>query len=233
MTSARHGHLPVALSDLFTRLRRDELPPEAQAAGTPTHPTKVLPRFLSTLASRHEPVLLDLGAVVGANVSFFGEQLGCKIFVEDLAADIDRHVKAGTLDDLPQFFATRFSQPDATMDGILCWDLFDYLDKRAAQALAGQLSRLLKPEGVLMAFFATASPPADTTPTYARYVVEEAASLAARPHPAARGKQRPLQNRDIQLMFGGLTIAEQFLLKTHMREVLFRKPAAAGRAAPG
>ena len=40
------------------------------------------------------PVLLDLGPVVGANVAFFGEQLGCKIFIEDLFADIDRHTRA-------------------------------------------------------------------------------------------------------------------------------------------
>ncbi len=37
--------------------------------------------------------------------------------------------------------------------------------------------------------------------------------------PAARGKQRPLQNRDIQRMFEPLRITEQFLLKTNMREV--------------
>ena len=30
-----------------------------------------------------------------SNVSFFGEQLGCKIFVEDFYADIDRHERAG------------------------------------------------------------------------------------------------------------------------------------------
>ena len=53
-------------------------------------PTKALRKFLTTLTSRPNPVLLDLGPVIGANVSFFGEQLGCKILVEDLYADIDR-----------------------------------------------------------------------------------------------------------------------------------------------
>jgi hypothetical protein len=216
----------VALSDLFSRRRKDDAPPDVPVAGALTQPTKVLPRFLSTLASRREPVLLDLGSVVGSNVSFFGEQLGCKIFVEDLAADIERHAKEGSLDRLPQFFATRLSQAAESVDGILCWDVFDYLDKPAAQALAGQLCRVLKPEGVLLAFFATAAPTSGAVPAYARYVVEDARTLASRPQPAVRGKQRPLQNRDIQLMFGTLSIAEQFLLKTHMREVLLRKPAA-------
>ena len=44
---------------------------------------------------------------------------------------------------------------------------------------------------------------------------------------AARGRQRPLLNRDIQRLFEPLRITDQFLLKTNMREVLFRKPAEA------
>ena len=63
------------------------------AADDPVFATKALRKFLSCLTSRESPVLLDLGPVVGSNVSFFGEQLGCKIFVEDIFADLDRHVR--------------------------------------------------------------------------------------------------------------------------------------------
>ena len=45
-------------------------------------------------------------------------------------------------------------------------------------------------------------------------------------------KQRPLPNRDIQLLFEPLRIVEQFLLKTNLREVLFRKPPETPGAAP-
>ena len=58
-------------------------PSEPPSPGTQC-PTKALKKFLATLTSRPNPVLLDLGPVIGANVSFFGEQLGCKILVEDL-----------------------------------------------------------------------------------------------------------------------------------------------------
>ena len=97
------------------------------------HPTKVLARFIAGLSSRSQPVLLDLGPVVGTNVSFFGEELGCKIIVEDLSKDIDRHVRDGVLDQFPAFLAKRFPQESGSIDGILCWDLFDYLDKKSAQ----------------------------------------------------------------------------------------------------
>src|SRR5207247_2898998 len=49
-------------------------------------------------------------------------------------------------------------------------------------------------------------------------------TLQYRPYAAARGKQRPLVNRDIQRMFEPIRITEQFLLKNNLREVLFRKP---------
>ena len=61
---------------------------------SPVFATKALRKFLTALTARESPVLLDLGPVVGSNVSFFGEQLGCKIFVEDIFADLDRHVRA-------------------------------------------------------------------------------------------------------------------------------------------
>ena len=68
-------------------------------------------------------MLLDLGPVVGSNVSFFGEQLGCKIFVEDIFADLDRHVRGGKLEALPGVSQDAFPQADGTVDGILCWDV--------------------------------------------------------------------------------------------------------------
>jgi hypothetical protein len=186
-------------------------------------PTKALARFLATLASRDQPNLIDLGPVVGPNVNFFGEQLGCKIFVEDVTKDIDRHARENTTDDLPAFFAKRFPQADASIDGILCWDVFDFLDKKSAQALAMQLSRILRPDGAVLAFFSTSEPAAGAKPTHIKHVVVDGNNLQHRIYPAARGRQRPLLNRDIQRMFEPLRITDQFLLKTNVREVLFRK----------
>lgn len=215
----------MALSDLFSRRRKTDSDPELAAADAPTFPTKALARFLASLSSRPQPHLLDLGPVVGPNVNFFGEQLGCKIFVEDISKDIDRHVREEHVADLPAFFAKRFPQESNTIDGILCWDVFDYLDKASAQVLAQQLTRLLRPDGVLLAFFSTSEPQATARPTYTRYGVVDQQTLQHRPYAAARGKQRPFQNRDVQRLFEPLRVAEQFLLKTNVREVLLRKPA--------
>src|SRR3954462_14620556 len=133
------------LDRLAPRRDAEPAPAAATVADDPIFATKALRKFLTSLTSRESPVLLDLGPVVGSNVSFFGEQLGCKIFVEDIFADLDRHVRAGKIEEFAEFLAKRFPQESDTVDGILCWDLIDYMDKLSAQALATQLTRVLRP----------------------------------------------------------------------------------------
>jgi hypothetical protein len=216
----------LSLSDLFSRRRKDEA--DAPEGGLAlAHPTKALPKFLTSLSSRPQPLLLDLGPVVGTNVTFFGEELGCKILVENLYKDIDRHVTEGKQADLPAFFEQRFSQQPGSVDGILCWDIFDYLERPAAQVLAKHLVRILRPDGALLAQFGSVDPQSSAGASmYTKYVIVSRQALEYRPYAAARGKQRPLLNRDIQRMFEPLRITEQFLLKNNLREVLFRKPSA-------
>jgi len=194
------------------------------------HQTRALARFLASLTARPQPLLLDLGPVIGTNVTFFGEELGCKIIVENLFKDIDRHVTEAKLEDLAAFFEGRFSQEDGTVDGILCWDVLDYVERPAAHALASRLMRMLRPEGALLAHFNATERLGSADPTYTKYVVMDRHTMEYRPYAAARGKRQPLANRDIQRMFEPLRISEQFLLKNNLREVLFRKAAAAAPA---
>jgi len=197
-------------------------PLPSAAVGDPVFATKALRKFLTALTANASPVLLDLGPVVGSNVSFFGEQLGCKIFVEDIFADLDRHIREKKLEQLPDFLKARFPQATGSVDGILCWDLIDYLDKASAQAVATELARVLRPEGALLGFFGTAQPP---DLRYTKYIIVDEVNLKHRSYPAARGRQTVLLNRDIIRMFGGLRVSDSFLLKNNLREILFRKPA--------
>ena len=192
------------------------------SADDPVFSTKALRKFLASLTARESPVLLDLGPVVGSNVSFFGEQLGCKIFVEDIFADLDRHAKADKLDTLPTFLQTRFPQEEGSVDGILCWDLIDFMDRASSQVLAAQLTRVLRPDGALLAFFRAVAVP-NEPPQYTKYVVADETNLKHRPYPAARARQTVLLNRDVIRLFPGLRVSDSFLLQNNLREVLFRK----------
>jgi hypothetical protein len=189
----------------------------------PLFSTKALGRFLGCLTTRDLPVLIDLGPVVGSNVAYFGEQLGCKIFVTDVFADLDRYVREGRIEEFGDFLASRFPQESGSVDGILCWDLIDYLDRSAAQTLAGQLTRVLRPEGALLGFFGTA--PQHGESHFNKFIVTDEGNLRSRAYPARRGRQSIMLNRDIIKLFSGLRVSDSFLLKNNQREILFRKPA--------
>jgi hypothetical protein len=213
----------VGLLDRIAARKTDlEPPPPPGAVIEPLFATKALRKFLTCLTSRESPVLLDLGPVVGGNVSFFGEQLGCKIFVEDIFADVDRHIRNDRLEALPEFLKGRFPQPDGAVDGILCWDIMDYLDRASAHELASQLTRVLRPDGALLGFFGTAQ---QRDRRYTKYIIADEVNLRYRSYPAARGRLTVLVNRDIIRLFPGLRVSDSFLLQNNLREVLFRKPA--------
>jgi hypothetical protein len=202
-------------------LGRSGPPGLAVPVADPVFATKALRKFLTLLTAHPSPVLLDLGPVVGSNVSFFGEQLGCKIFVEDIFADLDRHVREGKTDLLPAFLKKRFPQEDNAVDGILCWDLIDYLDRPAAQELAHELTRVLRPDGALLGFFGTAQA---REARYTKYIIVDEVNLKHRSYPASRSRQAILLNRDIIRLFPGLRVSDSFLLQNNLREILFRKP---------
>jgi hypothetical protein len=193
----------------------------AQRGDEPVVPSKAFPKFLSAISHQTDaPAIIDVGPVIGTNVAFFGERLGCKLFIEDLFADYDRHTRAGTLDQLPAAIDSRFRHADASVDGVLCWDFFDVLAKPAAQSLARQIVRMLRPGGAVMGFFCTSSA---ERALYTKYEIVDETSLRHRHHPGAGGPKYVLLNRDIIKMFDGLIVSDSFLLKSNTREILLRR----------
>lgn len=204
--------------------RDDPRPTLLSGPDLPPVVSKVFPRFLGAVGGREAPAVLDLGTVVGSNISFLGDRLACKIFVEDLYADIERFAQARTFPDFAAHLDARFTRPDASVDAVLCWDVFDYLDRPAAQALGRHLVRVLRPGGALHGFFSTKPAPDDHH--YTRFVIVDDRTLQPRLHPGSRGRVQAFQGRDIDRLFEGLRVAESVLLLSGTREVLFRRPEA-------
>ncbi len=207
------GRKQSAVAALATPVRTEEVPAIT---------SKVLPKFLAGLTSVDTPVLLNLGPVIGQNISFFGDRLSCKIFVEDLFQELEAHTAGGTVKEMSTSLPARLKHEPGTVDGILCWDVFDYLDKATGQAVAAKLVSLLRPGGVLHGFFCTQS--ADVS-HFSRFIIDAPDRLRLKPVPAVSGLRRNVTAvRDINKMFTGLNVGESILLKTSTRETLFRKP---------
>lgn len=190
---------------------RDEGPPV---------PTKVLGKLVTALAGRPAPSMLDLGPVVGSNVAFFGEALGCRLHLEDLYADVDRVAASGDDETLPAVLSARFETITETFDAVLCWDLFDHLDKASAKAVGQAVAERVRPGGLVMGVFQTQLDPA---PVRTRYVIVDAGHLQHRTYPSTRGRRTVFQSRDVERLFPGLTVSDSILMLNRTREVLLRK----------
>ncbi len=214
------------MSGLFNwGAKKAEVPASAPASASlvvsadPPTSSKVLRKFLSAVAQQPSPVLVDLGPVVGPNISFFGERLSCKIHVVDLFGELEKARRAQA-ENLAELLLARLVHGEDSADGILCWDLFDYLDKPTSQVLAPRLTKMLRKGGALYGFFANG---AGELTTYSRFIVESDDGFRQKAYPATPVKRNVLVNRDINRMFEGLVVAESVLLKSNTREALFRK----------
>jgi predicted SAM-dependent methyltransferase len=189
------------------------------------HLSRALPKFFAMMRSREAPVLLDLGPVVGENVTMLGELLGCKLHIENVFGGINRQASDRRAIENCAEVPTQFSHPDNSIDGVLCWDVLDYLSQAAAAALVAELTRMLKPGGVGMAIFSTIRPDAQQ---YRKYIMQDQQHLRHRTFSASQGAHRLWTSRDVQLVLKHLEVDESFLLTHRQRETLFHKPLSAG-----
>ena len=195
------------------------------AADGMVHVSRALPRFFSAMRDRGAPVLVDLGPAVGENVSLLGDLLGCKVHIEDVFGDLNRLMKDRRASEIRTDLPTRFSHSDGSIDGVLCWDVFDYLSPPAAAALVAEVARMLKPGGVGMAIFSTMR---SNEGRYRKYVMVDEHHVRHRSYPAAQGLHRLWSSRDVQLLLSTLEVDESFVLTHRQRETLFRQPMHAG-----
>jgi hypothetical protein len=224
------GENDRSLAGWWTRVRRTLLrgvqPHDlggGPSAEVDVHLSKVVRPFLDAIRDIGAPVIVDLGPVIGSNVNFLGEQLSCKIHVEDLYGDIDRLTRSGHEDGLAAFLSTRLPYEPGSVDGVLAWDLFDYLQSREAEALARQLVTCVKPGGFVMALFSTVL---NDDLSFRKYVIVDSDHLRHRRESFVRRAKRVWLGRDVERLFAPIEVAESHLLTHHQRETLLRQPFA-------
>ena len=103
---------------------------EAAALSVPERvlPTREIGILVDALRSRESPLLLDLGRAVGENVAFYTTQLGCRLVVADLFADLDERLSAGEPAEgrNEEWIAGRIRQDPESVDALLCWDTLEH-----------------------------------------------------------------------------------------------------------
>jgi len=197
---------------------------------------------LSRLWESDTPLcVLDLGSTSPANIRFFTEN-SHKIYSEDLLVAstdpslITKDEQGTAVLDSRQFLADNLVYPAAHFDVVFCWNLPDYLDESLVRPVMGRLWSVLKPGGMLLAFFHTKDAGPDS-PCYRFHIIGkdtlEMQRIELR-REARRGPtgavhtaitegfrlQRVFNNRHIETLFRDFASIKFFLARDNVREVL-------------
>lgn len=195
---------------------------------------------LSRVLGQQETLcVLDLGATSAANIRYLTER-GHKIYSEDvLVSSIDpslvtKDEQGSSVLDAKKFLEENLTYPAAHFDAVLCWNLADYLDEGLVKPVIGRLWSVLKPGGMLLAFFHTRDAGPDA-PCYRYHMVgadmlemqtivlerELRRGGARNTSPGGTFRlQRVFNNRHIENLFRDFTSIKFFLARDNVREVL-------------
>ncbi len=171
--------------------------------------------------------LLDFSGVSQANVGFI-TNLGCKLYSEDLIQTLD--FAFGTGGDfyenqsdparMDEFLNQNFNYPDGHINGVLLWDVMEFLAPPLLKAATERLRRAVKPGSYLFAMF-HAEERAGQLPVYS-YRIGDAKTLQLTP----RGMRQPAQffnNRAVENLFLGFESVKFFLSRDSLREVIVKR----------
>jgi hypothetical protein len=193
-----------------------------------------LKEFVAQLHGVGRGHLLDLGPARQTTVTFFIER-GFKVYTEDLMTtwksflDADEERKSGLPQDAdrtsmtPAFRAERFLEstlgyPNETFDGVLMWDLLDYLDSDLVTRLVKRVTSLVRDGGVVLAIFHARKPEA-----FHRYCVLDGQHVELIPALRPFAPQHVYQNREISNLFSRFRSSKMFVGRDQFREGLFLK----------
>jgi SAM-dependent methyltransferase len=233
-----------SVSQTFMKLFRGSSGPEtvpAQGSQKLTRRSSGLGELSRSWESAQNLCVLDLGSTSPTNIRHFTGR-GHRIYSEDLlTASTDPELltkdeEGNAVLDSRKFLADNLVYPAAHFDVVLCWNLPDYLDESLVKPVVGRLWSVLKPGGMLLAFFHTRDAGPDS-PCH-RYHIVGADTLEMQKvvlrREARRGPtgavhtaiaesfqlQRVFNNRHIENLFRDFASIKFFLARDNVREVL-------------
>jgi hypothetical protein len=193
-----------------------------------------LKEFLWNLEGLGRGTLLDLGPAWQTTLNFFIER-GFRVTSDDILRDWDEFrtvalcpsKEALTADDYAQrtpealvkrFLAGNLQYPQGSFDALLLWDSLDYLEPAVVKPLVAHLTEMLRPGGAVLALFHSKKPE-----VFHRYRVMDTNTLQVLNSKSILPAQKPLQNREIQELFGRYRTVKSFVGRDQLRENLFIK----------
>jgi hypothetical protein len=193
-------------------------------AQTSTRQSRGLEEFFAYIRGQSGLTILDLGGATQQNVSFITD-LGHRIYSENFLQILSEAFGAdGAADQsnpgrIDYFLRQSLEYPEAHFDGVLIWDVLEYLQPALLAAVVDRLRRIVRPRSYMLAFFHSENK-LEAVPSYT-FRIQQVNLL----HVTEVGARQPAQlfnNRSLEKLFGGFESVKFFLTRERLREVIVK-----------
>lgn len=187
--------------------------------------SRAMEQFFAYVRDQVGLSILDLSGATQENVNFI-TNLGHKLYSENFLRSLDDTF--GTADFTSQanpalierFLAQALDFSEEQFDGVLAWDVLQYMSAPLVTATLDRLYRVAKPKSYLLAFFHS-DEKAQSIPFYG-FRIQDAKTLLLE----ERGMRKPAQlfnNRSLERLFQRFDSVKFFLTREQLREVIVKK----------
>jgi len=232
--------LPGPLKNMFrgSRTGDEQVPPASNGfvrGGAPARrgaeedavsirTSRGLEEFFNNIRGQSGLHILDLGGATQQNVSFI-TNLGHRLCTEDFlrilkdvfgSQDTTDQSNPGQID---FFLRQALDYPDEQFDGVLLWDVLEYLEPTLLNAVIDRLRKIVRPRSYMLAVFHS-DDKLQEAPYYSFRIQEVNALQVTR-----QGMRRPTQlynNRSLEKLFGRFESVKFFLTRERLREVIVK-----------
>ena len=183
-----------------------------------------LEEFFSYIRDQSGLTILDLGGATQQNVSFI-TNLGHRLYSESFLQTLEEAFGAqGSPDQsnggrIEYFLRQALNYEPLHFDGVLIWDLLEYLEPALLTAVVERLHKIVRPKSYMLAFFHSDAK-LEAVPHYT-FRIQELNLL----HVTQQGSRHPAQlfnNRSLEKLFGKFESVKFFLTRDRLREVIIK-----------
>jgi hypothetical protein len=186
-----------------------------------TRPSRGLEEFFAYIRGQSGLKILDLGGVNQQNVTVI-TNLGHRLYSEDFLRQLGDTFGSDTAADqsnpgqIDYFLRQTLDYGEQQIDGVLVWDVLEYLGPALLTAVVDRLHTIMRPKSYMLSFFHSD----DKLKNVPRYIfrIQDLKEL----HVTQQGSRRPAQlfnNRGLEKLFDRFDI-KFFLTRDGLREVI-------------
>jgi len=188
-----------------------------------TRPSRGLEEFFTSIHGQYGLTILELGGATQQNVSFI-TNLGHRLYSLDFLQILNETFGDDKVDQsnpgrIEFFLRQTLELPEDHFDGVLVWDVLEYLEPALLAAVVDRLRRIARSKSCLLAFFHS-DDKLQTVPIYT-FRIQAVNELQL----AERGARVPAQlfnNRGVEKLFGKFESVKFFLTRERLREVIVK-----------